>query len=101
MEGGQSLGYLRGKEESLAHLWARVENDTMEVTKKGPGGRIAWLANCVVANSYAVGDQFHDRQDQLACLEILKKTEKDHNRPTEAVQQQMMRSWDMIDTVPS
>lgn len=50
---------------------------------------------------YAVGDQFHDRQDQLACLEILKKTEKDHNRPTEVVQQQMMKSWDMVEAVPS
>lgn len=43
----------------------------------------------------AVGDQFHERQDQQACLDILKRTEKDHARPTEAVQRQMMKSWDM------
>lgn len=45
----------------------------------------------------AVGDQFHERKDQEACLDILKRTEKDHARPTEAVQQQMMRSWDMTE----
>lgn len=44
-----------------------------------------------------VGDQFHDRQDQKACLDILKRTEKDHARPTEAVQRQMIKSWDMND----
>ncbi|ROV92478.1 hypothetical protein VSDG_06664 [Cytospora chrysosperma] len=42
----------------------------------------------------AFGDQFQDRQDQEACMNILKRTEKDHARPTEAVQQQMMKSWD-------
>lgn len=27
-------------------------------------------------------------------MDLLKRTEKDHARPTEAVQQQMMKSWD-------
>lgn len=48
-----------------------------------------------------VGDQFHDRPDQEACLDILKRTEKDHARPTEAVQRQMMKSWDMSDEMRS
>lgn len=30
-------------------------------------------------------------------MDILKRTEKDHARPTEAVQQQMIKSWDMTD----
>ncbi|KAK2602854.1 hypothetical protein N8I77_009359 [Diaporthe amygdali] len=42
----------------------------------------------------AFGDQFQDRRDQEACMDLLKRTEKDHARPTEAVQQQMMKSWD-------
>lgn len=50
---------------------------------------------------HTVGDQFHDRQDQQACLDILKRTEKDHARPTEAVQRQMMKSWDMSDEMRS
>ncbi|KAK0609548.1 hypothetical protein B0T17DRAFT_594057 [Bombardia bombarda] len=41
----------------------------------------------------AFGDRFHDRRDQQGMLDILKKTEKDHARPTEAVQHQMMRDW--------
>lgn len=48
-----------------------------------------------------VGDQFQSPRDQEACLDILRRTEKDHARPTEAVQKQMMRSWDMNDAVPS
>ncbi|KAF3771109.1 hypothetical protein M406DRAFT_354693 [Cryphonectria parasitica EP155] len=47
----------------------------------------------------AFGDQFQDRRDQDACLKILKVTEKNHARPTEAVQRQMMKSWDMRDAV--
>lgn len=29
-------------------------------------------------------------------MDLLKRTEKDHARPTEAVQQQMMKSWDWM-----
>ncbi|KJR89525.1 ARCA-like protein [Sporothrix schenckii 1099-18] len=41
----------------------------------------------------AFGDRFHERRDQEALLDMLRRTEKDHARPTEAVQQQLMRSW--------
>ncbi|CAK7201388.1 hypothetical protein SEUCBS139899_004092 [Sporothrix eucalyptigena] len=41
----------------------------------------------------AFGDRFHERADQEALLDMLRLTEKDHARPTEAVQQQLMRSW--------
>lgn len=40
----------------------------------------------------AFGDYFHTRQDLNAMLEILKKTERDHARPTEAVQN-MCQTW--------
>ncbi|RDW73068.1 hypothetical protein BP6252_06975 [Coleophoma cylindrospora] len=39
------------------------------------------------------GDRFTDRIDQEALLDILARTEKDHARPTAALQQQMMTSW--------
>ncbi|KAL1906886.1 hypothetical protein Sste5344_007330 [Sporothrix stenoceras] len=41
----------------------------------------------------AFGDRFHEREDQKALLDMLRRTEKDHARPTEAVQRQLMRSW--------
>lgn len=37
-----------------------------------------------------------DRIDQEALLDVLKRTEKDHARPTAAVQQQMKESWGWI-----
>lgn len=44
----------------------------------------------------AFGDRFEDRKDQDALLEILTRTSRDHARPTEAVQKQMMKSWGWI-----
>ncbi|CAK7224681.1 hypothetical protein SCUCBS95973_005600 [Sporothrix curviconia] len=41
----------------------------------------------------AFGDRFHERADQEALVDMLRLTEKDHARPTEVVQQQLMRSW--------
>lgn len=37
-----------------------------------------------------------DRIDQEALLDVLERTEKDHARPTAAVQQQMKESWRWI-----
>ncbi|KAK6951204.1 hypothetical protein Daesc_007735 [Daldinia eschscholtzii] len=39
------------------------------------------------------GDQFGERSDQEALLDILRKTEADHARPTASIQQQLMRAW--------
>lgn len=39
------------------------------------------------------GDQFENRADQEAMLDVLKKTETNHARPTKAIQQQLMRVW--------
>lgn len=39
------------------------------------------------------GDRMTDRIDQEALLDLLRKTENDHARPTKAVQQQMKESW--------
>lgn len=44
------------------------------------------------ANPGTVGDHFQKRQDQQAMLDILKKTEKFHARPTEAVQLQILNA---------
>ncbi|KAI0109325.1 hypothetical protein F4776DRAFT_657291 [Hypoxylon sp. NC0597] len=42
------------------------------------------------------GDQFSERSDQEALIDILKKTEADHARPTAAIQQQLMNAWGWI-----
>jgi hypothetical protein len=52
--------------------------------------------NPQIANVGTVGDRFDARADQEAMLNILKKTEMDHARPTKAVQEQLMRNWGWI-----
>ncbi|KIN05899.1 hypothetical protein OIDMADRAFT_113285 [Oidiodendron maius Zn] len=42
------------------------------------------------------GDRFTDRIDQEALLDVLVKTEKDHARPTAAIQLQMKESWGWV-----
>ncbi|KAI0891616.1 hypothetical protein F4806DRAFT_500796 [Annulohypoxylon nitens] len=42
------------------------------------------------------GDQFGERSDQEALIDLLKKTEGDHARPTAAIQQQLMKAWGWI-----
>lgn len=44
----------------------------------------------------AFGDRFENRKDQDALLEILTRTSRDHARPTESVQKQMMESWGWV-----
>ncbi|KAJ2891024.1 hypothetical protein MKZ38_001003, partial [Zalerion maritima] len=44
----------------------------------------------------AFGDLFQDQKDQEALLDILQRTERNHSRPTEATQQQMIKSWGWI-----
>nr|CAD21260.1 related to ARCA protein [Neurospora crassa] len=40
-----------------------------------------------------VGASFTQRKDQEAMIDILRKTEKDHARPTKSVQEDMMKAW--------
>ncbi|OTB02769.1 hypothetical protein M426DRAFT_24377 [Hypoxylon sp. CI-4A] len=42
------------------------------------------------------GDQFGERRDQEALIDILRKTEADHARPTAAIQQQLMKAWGWV-----
>ncbi|KAI1455557.1 hypothetical protein F4805DRAFT_265043 [Annulohypoxylon moriforme] len=42
------------------------------------------------------GDQFGERSDQEALIDLLKMTEGDHARPTAAIQQQLMKAWGWI-----
>ncbi|KAI2468008.1 hypothetical protein F4781DRAFT_286537 [Annulohypoxylon bovei var. microspora] len=42
------------------------------------------------------GDQFGERSDQDALVDMLRKTEGDHARPTAAIQQQLMKAWGWI-----
>ncbi|KAH8646634.1 hypothetical protein BX600DRAFT_153733 [Xylariales sp. PMI_506] len=42
------------------------------------------------------GDRFDERVDQEAMLEVLKMTERNHARPTKAIQQQLIRAWGWI-----
>ncbi|KAH9885184.1 hypothetical protein F4778DRAFT_787361 [Xylariomycetidae sp. FL2044] len=39
------------------------------------------------------GDQFGERSDQDAMMELLRKTEADHARPTLSIQKQLRRAW--------
>lgn len=43
------------------------------------------------------GDRFEDRFDQEALLDILVRTERDHARPTAAVQKQLKEAWGWVD----
>ena len=43
------------------------------------------------------GDRFNDRGEQDALLDILVRTEKDHGRPTAAVQKQLKEAWGWLD----
>ncbi|RYP20183.1 hypothetical protein DL765_002942 [Monosporascus sp. GIB2] len=47
-------------------------------------------------SSCHVGDQFTEQTDQGALMDLLKKTEADHARPTKAIQQQLMKAWGWI-----
>lgn len=53
----------------------------------------------IVANSHnpTGGDRLNEKIDQDALLDILVKTEKDHARPTAAVQRQLMKAWGWVD----
>lgn len=42
------------------------------------------------------GDQFGERTDQEALVDILKRTEAEHARPTAAIQQQLMKAWGWV-----
>lgn len=42
------------------------------------------------------GDRFGDRISQEALLDILVRTEKDHGRPTAAIQKQMKEAWGWV-----
>jgi hypothetical protein len=46
--------------------------------------------------AYPDGDRVLDRIDQEALLDVLVKTEKDHARPTSAVQQQLIKMWGWV-----
>lgn len=52
-----------------------------------------WIRNVFPQLTHLVGDQFEQRADQEAMLDVLKKTERNHARPTKAIQQQLMRVW--------
>lgn len=41
----------------------------------------------------AAGDRFDDHGEQDALLEVLRITELDHGRPTQAVREQLKRCW--------
>ncbi|CAK7244173.1 MAG: hypothetical protein STHCBS139747_005708 [Sporothrix thermara] len=51
----------------------------------------AMFAACMAITAF--GDRFHDRADQEALVDMLRLTEREHARPTEVAQQQLMRSW--------
>ncbi|KAK8079065.1 hypothetical protein PG994_002872 [Apiospora phragmitis] len=42
------------------------------------------------------GDRFEERVDQEAMLDILRRTETDHARPTKSVQQQLTKAWGWV-----
>ncbi|KAL8335634.1 hypothetical protein RB598_009698 [Gaeumannomyces tritici] len=45
----------------------------------------------------AFGDRFETTRDQQAFIDMLRLTEREHARPTESVQRQMMRSWGWLE----
>ncbi|ORY54974.1 uncharacterized protein BCR38DRAFT_145409 [Pseudomassariella vexata] len=65
----------------------------------GIGASNQWTPPALFTASMGIsmfGDQFEERADQEAMIDILRKTEENHARPTEAVQQQLMRAWGWI-----
>ncbi|KAH8880564.1 hypothetical protein GQ53DRAFT_669561 [Thozetella sp. PMI_491] len=49
------------------------------------------FTTCMAIASF--GEYFQDRRDQTAMLEILRKAQKDHARPTEKVRRKLLRVW--------
>ncbi|OAA53622.1 ARCA-like protein [Niveomyces insectorum RCEF 264] len=89
--GGQRLEAAQRVDDRIRELVRRICGIGLCNQWTPPG----LFAACMAITAF--GDRFHDRSDQEACLAILRRTEKDHARPTEAVQQQLMRSWDWVE----
>ncbi|KAH6652595.1 hypothetical protein BKA67DRAFT_519135 [Truncatella angustata] len=67
----------------------------------GIGASNQWTPPALFTASMGIamfGDQFEERIDQEAMLEVLRKTETNHARPTKAIQEQLMRGWGWIPT---
>jgi hypothetical protein len=58
--------------------------------------RITPVYWCGYSDWDAGGDRFEDRMDQEALLNVLIETEKNHARPTAAIQLQMKKVWGWI-----
>ncbi|KAJ9143888.1 Arca-like protein [Pleurostoma richardsiae] len=85
------------RREAAKRVNERIQNLVRRVCGIGLGNQ--WTPPSMFTACMAIaafGDRFLDRADQEAFLDILKRTEKDHARPTEAVQKQMMKSWDWM-----
>ncbi|KAK3373181.1 hypothetical protein B0T24DRAFT_528789 [Lasiosphaeria ovina] len=87
-----------GSQRRAEWLTGQLQNHIQELVRRvcGIGLSNEWtppsmFTACMVIAAF--GDLFHDRQDQEAMIEILKKTEKDHLRPTEEVQKKMRVTW--------
>ncbi|KAK3937455.1 hypothetical protein QBC46DRAFT_392691 [Diplogelasinospora grovesii] len=84
-------GYRRTAEKVMTE---RIQRLVRKVCGIGLGNQ--WTPPSMFTACMAIaafGDHFPERRDQEAMIDILKKTEKDHARPTEAVQEQMMGCW--------
>lgn len=85
----------RGRREAERAVEIAIKSDLMELC--GIGLYNNWSPPAMFTASMGIalcGDRMKDRKDQEALLHILVKTEKDHARPTKAVQDQMIEAWD-------
>ncbi|KAK3402465.1 hypothetical protein B0T20DRAFT_446 [Sordaria brevicollis] len=83
-------------QSSLAKRRAEAEIQRIVRTLCGIGLGNQWtppgmFTACMAISAF--GASFTQRKDQEAMIDILRKTEKDHARPTKSVQEDMMKAW--------
>lgn len=92
------LPRIGGSRTSAARaMEAQVESSLRELCGIGLCNR--WTPPGIFTASMGIaicGDRFEDRMDQEALLNVLIQTEKDHARPTAAIQLQMKKAWGWI-----
>ncbi|RYP70755.1 hypothetical protein DL771_005250 [Monosporascus sp. 5C6A] len=77
------LNFCFGESPPSSSYWDALNEASEKCRYKSPAG----------PKENDIGDQFTERTDQGALMDLLKKTEADHARPTKAIQQQLTKAW--------
>ncbi|KAI1850308.1 hypothetical protein JX265_002206 [Neoarthrinium moseri] len=83
--------------DAVKRMTKRIDDLVRQIC--GIGACNQWTPPALFTASMGIamfGDRFDERADQEAMLDVLRKTETNHARPTKAIQQQLMRVWGWI-----